>query len=246
MPPQLVNTQWKSLSLPPQQRLLEPPQVYLLSLYLGVSYRALIYQLIALKKINWPTAKRLTQYQPRQIKQLIGRGLGPLDSFADIWPLAQEDNGRHLQTRVNDEINVALPEIPSSGYRWAVDAPSVIDLSQKMTSGLSKTEANALLKEHAMPEARLALLSDDFEGVSHRDNKVGTGGHRYLTFRIMQAGAFSLALSLVRSWQPQTVPVQTFEVTIQSARQTTGEVDNGPREEVKRRFAGSIASGTQE
>lgn len=246
MPPQLVNTQWKSLSLPSQQRLLEPHQVYLLSLYLGVSYQALIYQLIALKKVNWPTAKRLAQYQPRQIKQFIGRGLGPLDSFADIWPLDQKDNGRHLQTRVNDEISIALPEIPSSGYRWVVAAPSVIDVSQKMTAGLSKADANALLKGQAMSEARLALLGDDFEGVAHQDNKVGAGGHRYLSFRIMQAGAFSLTLGLVRPWQPQAVPVQTFEVTIQSARQTTGEVDNGPREEVKQRFAGSMASGPRE
>ena len=245
MPPQLVNAQWNSLGLPSQQRLLEPHQVYLLSLYLGVSYRALIYQLVALRKIGWPTAKRLAKYQPRQIKQLIGRGLGPLDSFADVWPLSQEDGGRHLRARVNDEVSVALPEIPSSGYRWAVVEPEFIDLSREMDAGRDK--AGVLLGERVTPQARLALLSDEFEGTSSRpDAPTGSGGHRFLSFRIVQAGPFTLRLGLVRPWQPQAPPARTFEVTVQASRQTTGEVDNGPREQVKQGLADSMASGTAE
>lgn len=245
MPPQLVNTQWRGLNFPSQQRHLEPHQVYLLSLYLGVSYRALIYQLVALKRVGWPTARRLAKYQPRQIKQFIGRGLGPLDSFADVWPLAQEDDGWQLKTRVNDEISVTLPETPSSGYRWAVAEPKLIDLSREMAEGMSKSAANALLSERVTPEARLALLGDDFEGtISRQDDRTGTGGHRYLSFRIIQAGSFALRLGLVRPWQPEAPPVRTFEVAIQSARQTTGDVDNGPREEVKRELAVSVSTGT--
>lgn len=246
MPPQLVNTQWKSLGLPDQQRLLEPSQVYLLSLYLGVSYRALIYQLVALRRIGWPTASRLTKYQPRQIKQLIGRGIGPLDSFADVWPLAQEDNGRHLQARVNDEISVALPEIPSSGYQWAVLEPRMIDLSREVATGMDKTSTNALLRERAVSSADLALLSDEFEGAGRRDERTGTGGHRYLTFRVVQAGSFALRLGLVRPWQPQATPARSFGVTVQAARQTTGEVGNGPREEVKRGLPRNAAMAAEE
>lgn len=242
MPPQLVNTQWGSLGLPSEQQQLEPHQVYLLSLYLGVSYKALIYQLVALKKIKWPTANKLKKYQPRQIKQVIGRSFGPLDSFADVWPLSEEDNGRHLLTRVNDEVNIALPEIPSTGYRWAVTAPPMIDISQEMASGLDKAAANVLLKERATPKDRIALLSDDFESASaRRDDRTGTGGHRYLCFRIIQDGSFNLRLGLVRPWQPEISPARTFEVAIQAARQTTGEVDNGPREEVKRSLASNAA-----
>ena len=242
MPPQLVNTQWNSLGLPSQTRLLEPHQVYLLSLYLGVSYRALIYQLVALKRIGRSTANRLAEYQPRQIKQLIGRGIGPLDSFADVWPLAQEDDGRHIQTRVNDEVSIALPEIPSTGYRWAVTAPPIIDLADEMAAGLDKAAAKSLLAERATLGVPLALLGDDFEGASHREDHAGSGGHRYLNFRIVEAGAFVLRLDLVRPWQRQGASTSTFEVQIHSTRQTTGEVGNGPREEVKQGLAHSLAN----
>ena len=242
MPPTLVNTLWKSLNLPLQQKNLEPPQVYLLSLYLGVSYKALIYQLIALRRIGWPTARRLITYQPRQIKQLIGRGIGPLDSFADVWPLAQEDKGRHLHTRVNDEISIALPETPSSGYRWSVVSPEIFDVSQKIAAGIDKVTAKALLAGESTPDVYLALLGDDFEGASSQHELIGAGGHRYLNFRIVKPGSFAITLHLVRPWQVEATPADTFEVTIHSARQATGDLGNGPREEIKKDLRNSLPS----
>lgn len=246
MPPQLVNTQWNSLELPTQPRLLQAHQAYLLSLYLGVSYRALIYQLIALRRIDKPTANRLAKYQPRQIKQLIGRGIGPLDSFADIWPLAQEDNGRQIQTRVNDEVNIALPEIPSTGYRWTITSPQVTDLSTEIAASQDKMTAKTILAARISPGIPLALLSDDFDGASSRDDYAGSGGHRYLNFRIAESGDFVLRLDLIRPWQSQGASVGTFEVKINSTRQTTGDVGNGPREEVKQGLAHSLTSGQGE
>lgn len=246
MPPQLVSTVWNSLGLPTQPRLIQPHQAYLLSLYLGVSYKALIYQLVALKRINWPTANRLAKYQPRQIKQLLGRNSGPLDSYADVWPISEEDKGRALPARVNDEINVALPETPSSGYRWAVVSPDFIDLSRVVGAESDRDVARMLLANRRSNETPVVLISDEFEGASsEKIGQVGTGGRRYLSFRVSQAGTIHLQLNLIRPWQPQYVE-DTFAVTLHASPKATGRDENGPRSQIKQNLhTDALVSGTE-
>jgi inhibitor of cysteine peptidase len=38
--------------------------------------------------------------------------------------LTMDDNGGHVAVRVGDEIDVVLPETPSTGYRWRLDGGS--------------------------------------------------------------------------------------------------------------------------
>jgi inhibitor of cysteine peptidase len=46
--------------------------------------------------------------------------------------LTSADNGKTVDLRVGDEATLSLPENPSTGYRWAVDAtdPNLVDLRQ--------------------------------------------------------------------------------------------------------------------
>ncbi len=233
MPTQLVSTMWASLGLPSQARLLQPHHAYLLSLYLGVSYTALIYQLVALRRINWTIARQLAKYQPRQIKQLLGRNFGPLDSYADVWPLSEDDDGRSLPVRVNDEINIALPETPSSGYRWNITSPTYMDFTQEVAAGSDKEAARVLLANQGSNRVPLILISDEFEGVSlAATSQAGTGGRRYLSLRVSQAGNTQLQLNLIRPWQPQS-PAGKFSITLQASPKATGWDAQGPRTQIK-------------
>src|ERR1019366_7589204 len=85
---------------------------------MGVSYRACVVQLRQTDKISRSRAQEFLSWQPKALKRLVGDGVGPLDPWADVWPLDESDSGRSLPLRVNDEIRIMLPETPSTGYRW--------------------------------------------------------------------------------------------------------------------------------
>ena len=244
MPPQLVQRLWRDLALPDQAKLVGPHQVYLLSLSLGVSYKALIFQLVSLRKISRSLASRLAKYQPRKIKQeILGRGIGPVDSYADVWPIDENDDGRVLNVRVNDELSIALPEIPSAGYRWTVRAPEIIDLSAETSTATSKAAMGALLEANKSTGVRLAILGDEFEGdlQEQGDVRAGVGGRRYFTFRVMQPGTYELRLELRRPWQRSGIPARAFHVDINSIPKATGDQDKGVRDSLKQPLANSAA-----
>lgn len=247
MPPQLVERIWRDLSLPQQGSHMEPHQVYLLSLHLGVSYTALIFQLVALRKVSRQLANQLAKYQPRRIKQeLLGRDLGPVDSWADVWPIDENDNGHLLNVRVNDEINVALPETPSSGFRWIITAPDTVDLATEASSANNKAAISTLIDAHELSEANLVLLGDEFEGERQTENNIvlGAGGRRYLKFRVMQPGAYELRLDLCRPWMGNSE--DTFHIRINAVPKATGDQDKGVRDSFKEPLAQSAALHDQE
>jgi len=244
MPLRLVERLWKDLGLPQDGRKVEPHQVYLLSLHLGVSYSALIYQLVQLKKIPRSVVGGLARYQPRRIKQeLLGRNIGPVDSWADVWPLDEKDNGRHLHVRVNDELNIGLSEIPSTGYRWDVMKPEVTDLSAEVSQARSKSDITAMLAD-LEPGVQIALLDDEFEGAMPARAVAGAGGRRFLKFRVLKSGVHELELGLRQPWLPSAEEI--FTVRIEAIPKATGDEDNGIRQGLKQPMAVSASLVDQE
>ncbi len=216
MPLQLVNTVLRQMNLPRQPGTLTPRQAYLLSLELGASYRATVHHLANLKKITRSNEAELLDQQPREIKTAVGRGARPQNTRADIWELGERDSGKSLQPRIEDELYVSLPEIPSTGYIWTIDpADSVVDLSsnQQVKEGHNKS---------------LALIAEDFEGGERGADQAGYGGAgvRHFLLRVLEPGRCKLRLVKRRPWS-QSSPLEVFEVELQIPARPTGDKASG-------------------
>ena len=100
------------------------------------------------------------------------------------------DMGRHIDLRMNQEMELRLEANPTTGYRWQVihAAPAVLDV---------------LAEERHAP-------APSAPGV------VGGGGTMTWRFRAARAGQDSLELVYRRPWEPESASAQTFkcEVTV--------------------------------
>jgi Zn-dependent peptidase ImmA (M78 family)/predicted secreted protein len=174
MPLRLVNLALDRLSLPREPAELNPVSAYQLSLEIGASYRATITRLNQLNKISYPLANELRSHEPMQMKLEIGAGQAPENSRAAVWALDPKLGSRHLELRTEDELHVRLAEIPSSGYRWNLEAE---------VGGLE-------------------VLEDELErGDVPPGVRFGSRVTRHLRFRALEPGAGTLRLSLIRDWE---------------------------------------------
>ncbi|MFY1692089.1 protease inhibitor I42 family protein [Plantactinospora sp. WMMB782] len=98
--------------------------------------------------------------------------------------LTEADGGRSYPAAPGDLVVVQLPETPSSGYRWHLDA---------------------------VDPAVLAPSGDSFR--PQREGLGGTGT-RQLRFTATGAGRTGLRLVLLRGWTPGENPARRFEVTV--------------------------------
>jgi len=219
MPPRLVDAIWARMLLPDDPDLLTPRDAYLLSLELGVSYAALVNHLATLGKISPEAAARLRRRRPLQIKAEIAGGTRPSHRRADTWLLTERDNGRVLYPRVNDEVCATLPEIPSTGYVWAVAGPEAVDLRHS--------------EQQSADAAVLGLVADLYApSVAERGSpRYGAGGTRSLVFRVLQPGRYTLRLVKRRPWLD--TPVAGVEVTLAVAGRRTGTSTRGLSERQK-------------
>jgi Zn-dependent peptidase ImmA (M78 family)/predicted secreted protein len=213
MPPQLVNALWSALDVPASP---EAYHAYLLSLYLGASYQATVHQLFAMTKISDDVRGRLLKVQPKRIKQEIGRGIGPGTAHADIWPVDPSHDRSELAITVDDEVGICLPEAPSTGYLWVPEMSGVIDLR-------SAEEGNEPGPEHV-----LGLVRTEFESAERNlFSVVGSGGHRYFTFRALRPGMCDLRLTLRRPWLPAAAPAEEFILHLGLLSKPAGEREQG-------------------
>jgi Zn-dependent peptidase ImmA (M78 family)/predicted secreted protein len=223
MPLGLVNHFLRRMGLPLESPKVTAFQAYRLSLDLGISYAVLVTHLATIRKISWPRARELRRLTPREIKREIGGGMGPQDSWADLWPIEPGDAGLILWPRVNDELRVRLPETPSSGYIWVLDDPLVADLREGRSKPLSSPES-----------PYLALISDQFQSsAGDRSGTVGGGGTRQFVFRALQPGSHTLRLSKQRPWQRSAAPLEVYQVQLSILSRPTGASEAGPREGIQ-------------
>ncbi|MGO9675142.1 MAG: protease inhibitor I42 family protein [Methylocella sp.] len=86
------------------------------------------------------------------------------------------DNGGAKQLRVGDQFEMALPENPSTGYRWQLHAPI---------------------------DPALAVEGDSYAATA--PGLIGSGGLRNWRFRALKQGAAHLVIDYRRSWEPAPV-----------------------------------------
>lgn len=99
---------------------LDAADVYSISAELGVSYQAAVTQLRVLGKIPAAWAQELCKVPPRRIKRMLLGGRRPDHRWASVRRLTLADHQREVVLNVGDEIDIALPEMPASGYEWVL------------------------------------------------------------------------------------------------------------------------------
>jgi Zn-dependent peptidase ImmA (M78 family) len=99
----------------------EPRDAYFVAREAGVSYEAAVRQLTNLEVITASDAKGLLAIRPLAVKRELTGGVGPVNGYADVWPVDEAWNGQMVALRADDEIIISLPENRSTGYRWMFD-----------------------------------------------------------------------------------------------------------------------------
>ncbi len=177
----------------------------------------MVVQLHTLGKIDEDTAAAFRRRRPKELRETLAGTQRPANDRADMWLLREQDRGRQIHARAQDEIYVVLPEIPSSGYRWSVEGDEVID------------RRDGALPVHGREDRPLALLADGFElaGGTGPQPRIGGGGSRRLLFRVLRPGRTQLRLANRRPWLPSAPPAAAWEVEIDASRQRMSRDDWG-------------------
>ena len=92
---------------------------------------------------------------------------------------------QQIDVRVGDSIVVALPENPTTGFRWTI-------------------------RTDLLPVAE--LLSDTFDPVA--GEMFGAPGVRRFTFDATQTGRATLWLENCQEWEPNAAAADTFSITV--------------------------------
>ncbi len=162
--------------LDPQHPQLTPLDVYLLSSELGVSFKAAVTQLRVLARLERGQADALYQLSALGLKEQLLGGRRPDNPRASVWRLDIGDNQRHLMVDLGDELDFALPEMPSTGYEWV---PSPGNDSH-----------------FAVVSSRYAPGEEGSE-----DQVFGASGTRHLTLKALRAGECPIDLVLEQPWE---------------------------------------------
>jgi Zn-dependent peptidase ImmA (M78 family)/predicted secreted protein len=210
MPLQLVNFTLRTMGLVGRQVTLTGRQVYQLSLELGVSYGAVVTQLVLQHKLAPDLGARLRKESPLDVKTGLA-GVRPADSRADVWLLDESQEGRRFSPRLRDEVHVMLAETPSSGYVWQLVDPA---------------------------RAVLTLVDDQFQ--TSGGDVVGASGTRHVAFRVANEGASRLRLEKRRPWQQNGETRATFEATLGVIPLFTGDADDGVGEDRKQELLAEV------
>ncbi len=96
-----------------------PTAVYELARDMHVSYQAAVQQLFNCSFISAQRRSQLFGAQPSDAKRELTHGRKSANPRGDVWLLDDLAEGSiNIDVFVGDEIVVALPESPSTGYRW--------------------------------------------------------------------------------------------------------------------------------
>jgi inhibitor of cysteine peptidase len=148
----------------------------------------------------WPCDRQAALRQVGSAIALVMLGLFPLfpsacatsisndpatSRGASLPTLTREDHGNTIEVQPGDGIIVRLPENPTTGFTWAIDAAS----------------------DDVLP-------LQDSEYSAEAGTGVGGGGQRSLTFKAMKAGTVRLQLKLWREWEGDKSVTDRFTVTI--------------------------------
>jgi inhibitor of cysteine peptidase len=132
-----------------------------------------------------PSMKSRALYRIVTLILLLVAGCASTPSHSEGILLHESDSGQILELRVNDTFLILLDSNPSTGYSWNVE---YIDL--------------AVLEQVGEP-----LFTPD-------SNLPGSGGTTMFAFQTIAVGQTLLRLIYHRTWEEDTPPLKTFEITI--------------------------------
>jgi len=96
----------------------------------------------------------------------------------------EQANGREVDTKVNDNFEIVLPEVRTAGYRWNIEQ--------------NGEPAVQLLEDTTQPDAA----------------RPGSAGRHRWTFRAASAGDSEIKLQYSRSWESPVKPTRTFTLKV--------------------------------
>jgi inhibitor of cysteine peptidase len=101
--------------------------------------------------------------------------------------LTEHDDGSRVQVRVGDTVEVRLPEIASSGYRWSAEAldPSMFELNET--------------------------------GADYPSEALGSSGYALFRIAVRAAGNGTLRLKYWRPWEGEAGVQRRFTVDVEAA-----------------------------
>ena len=117
--------------------------------------------------MQWPSAWVLKQ-------QILG-GRRPDNARASVWRLGLADNNRAILADVGDELDIALPEIRSTGYEWSL---------------------------LSLDSGTFAVVNDRFEdqGGSLETVRYGASRTRHVTLKARTPGPHAVTFELHQPW----------------------------------------------
>jgi Zn-dependent peptidase ImmA (M78 family)/predicted secreted protein len=153
--------------------LLNPHNVYQLSLRVGTSFLATVWTLHRYNIFDYRSATRLAQLKLRTIKEQLLGDYEPADYRGDVWHLTERDAGLHVEGDHNDHFVVELGEQSGAGYLWAFEEAD---------------ENVAVVRDGRTPM---------------EDDSTGGPTTRRITAAIRSPGSGALRLTQRRPWQPK-------------------------------------------
>jgi len=164
------------------EALVEPENVYQLSLRLGTSYSATVYSLQRYRLVSPGDAKTLLNVPRRKIKQTLLGEIVPKDYRGDVWLLTEADRGATLAGSRNDHFIVSLDEHSASGYLWDFEK---------------------------LQRSEFVVLQDIYQ--EQDEVFVGSVNRRSVTIKVDEPSSGTIALKEVRPWENE-VALSTLEL----------------------------------
>ena len=130
MPPQLID---HMLRLIGHNGPLSGHVVFDLSQRLGTSYAATLMHLYTLGRLSQGEVTTFRKLRPSDIKQSLG-GTKEHIHWNDVWVVNLDYHQATLTMREGDQLQIVLPESPSSGYEWIGHMPEATTTSLEIRS----------------------------------------------------------------------------------------------------------------
>lgn len=180
--------------------LVSPLIAYQASRDMGVSYEAVLTQMRTLGIITETEQSSLRSVPPIVIKTQLAGGRRPANANANVWVPAPEQLS-DVVVGVGDEVVVDIPENRTTGYRWKLPS-TASNLGVSHNRGGSGEQIEVVEDEFALNEATPV-----------NPQIVGAPGRRRLILRAKNPGDWTLPLALVRSFQPESDPIERITVS---------------------------------
>jgi inhibitor of cysteine peptidase len=102
--------------------------------------------------------------------------------------LTKKDNGKDLNLKVNDTVEIKLESNPTTGYSWF----------------LGRLEDNSIV----------SISGPEFIDSKKDKELVGSGGYETFVIKALSRGTTSIILNYKKLWEKDVDPIETFEITV--------------------------------